>query len=332
MRHQGEFGLRESVTETSGSPENDANTIFRSGYIAIAGRPNTGKSTFLNRVLGRKAAIVTPKAQTTRGRVLGVCERPGAQLIFLDTPGIHDPGRILLNQMMVRTAYEACREADVTLYFVEAGKGVTSEDGEILERLNGTGPVILVFNKVDRTPSGRLMERLSAIPAQARERITEVVPISALNGRNVERLLDLLPGFLPEGPRYYPAGQWTDQPESFIIAEVIREKLFMHLRQELPYALAVRVISWSERSPPSRVRDLEAHILVARESQKGIVIGHRGEGLKRVGAQARQELEKLFGSPIFMQLQVRVEKEWNGDPRLLADLGYVDPEADADYE
>ncbi|MBF0270809.1 MAG: GTPase Era [Magnetococcales bacterium] len=300
---------------------------FRSGYIAIAGRPNTGKSTFLNRVLGRKAAIVTPKAQTTRSRVLGVCERDGAQLIFLDTPGIHEPGRLLLNQVMVRAAYDACSEADVILYFVEATTGLTSEDREILNRL-GAAKVILVFNKVDRVLTGQLMERLAAVTALAEERIAEVVPISAMTGRNVERLLKLLPDFLPAGPRYFPAGQWTDQSEAFIIAEVIREKLFMQLRQELPYALAVRVVTWEQRSAPSEVRDLEALIIVTRESQKGIVIGHRGEGLKRVGALARKELEAMFGGPIYMQLQVRVEKEWSGDPRVLADLGYVDPDED----
>ncbi|MBF0260909.1 MAG: GTPase Era [Magnetococcales bacterium] len=304
---------------------------FRSGYIAIAGRPNTGKSTFLNRVLGRKAAIVTPKAQTTRGRVLGVCERQDAQFIFLDTPGIHDPGRVLLNQVMVRTAFEACREADVTLYFVEATTGLTDEDREILIRL-GEAPIILVFNKIDRTPNSRLMEKVAATAELAGARIAEVVPISALTGRNVDRLLDLLLRFLPEGPRYFPEGQWTDQPESFIIAEVIREKLFMLLRQELPYALAVRVVLWERRPPPSEVRDLEAHILVARESQKGIVIGHRGELLKRVGAQARKELEHQFGCPIFMRLQVRVEREWTADARILADLGYVHPEEDEELD
>ncbi|MEO5346107.1 MAG: GTPase Era [Magnetococcus sp. YQC-9] len=320
-----------STSTPGGEPPQADATGFRSGYIAIAGRPNTGKSTFLNRVLGRKAAIVTPKAQTTRGRVLGVCERQGAQLIFLDTPGIHDPGRVLLNQVMVRTAFEACREADVTLYFVEATSGLTDEDREILNRL-GDAPIILIFNKVDRTPNSRLMERVAATSELAGARIAEVVPISALTGRNVERLLDLLVRFLPEGPRYFPEGQWTDQPENFIIAEVIREKLFMQLRQELPYALAVRVVLWEPRPPPSEVRDLEAHILVARESQKGIVIGHRGEVLKRVGALARKELEAQFGCAIFMRLQVRVEREWSADARILADLGYVHPEEDEELD
>ncbi|MBF0627897.1 MAG: GTPase Era [Magnetococcales bacterium] len=307
--------------------QNENGSGFRSGYIAIAGRPNTGKSTFLNRALGRKAAIVTPKAQTTRNRVLGVCDRNGVQMVFLDTPGIHDPGRQLLNRVMVRTAYDACQEADLILYFVEATVGLTPEDRAIIDRLEG-GRVILVFNKVDRLTNDRLMERLAAVSALADGRIAEVVPISALNGRNVDRLLDLLPGFLPEGPRYFPAGQWTDQSEDFIIAEVIREKLFMQLRQELPYALAVRVVTWEKRPDPSEVRDLEALILVARESQKGIVIGHRGEGLKRVGALARKELEELFGCPIYMRLQVRVEKEWSTDARILADLGYAEPDED----
>ncbi|MBF0182086.1 MAG: GTPase Era [Magnetococcales bacterium] len=308
------------------------NTPFRSGYIAIAGRPNTGKSTFLNRVLGRKAAIVTPKAQTTRTRVLGVHDREGAQMIFLDTPGIHDPGRLLLNRTMVRTAFDSCREADVTLYFVDAAKGVGTEDRAILGHPPLAGSrVILVFNKVDRAPHDRLMRNLAAVASLAGELFVEAVPISALTGHNVERLLTLLPEMLPEGPRYFPSGQWTDQPEAFLIAEVIREKLFMRLQQELPYALAVRVVKWEMRPPPSRVRDLEAEILVARDSQKGIVIGHRGEVLKRVGEQARLELERMFGGPIYMRLVARVQKDWNGDARVLSDLGYqTEPDGDAD--
>lgn len=337
------------------STDGPTDSVFRSGYIAIAGRPNTGKSTFLNRILGRKAAIVTPKAQTTRTRILGVYERDNVQMVFLDTPGIHNPGRILLNQAMVQTAYESCREADVTLYFVDAASGVTFEDREILAHpLLAGSVVILVFNKMDRTPQERMMMRLAEVaPLLGADfgsedgastdgvnktdvnktgvnKIVEVVPISALTGKNVESLLRLLPRFLPEGPRYFPAGQWTDQSETFIIAEVIREKLFMQLQQELPYALAVQVVAWNKRPPPSLVRDLDAMILVARESQKGIVIGHQGQVLKRVGALARKELESLFGGSIYMRLQVRVQKDWNVDPGILMDLGYTEPSGDAD--
>lgn len=298
---------------------------FLSGYIAIAGRPNTGKSTFLNRVLGRKAAIVTPKAQTTRTRILGVYDQVGVQMVFLDTPGIHDPGRVLLNQTMVQAAFDSCREADVTLYFVEANTGLTQEDRQILANpplVDAT--VILVFNKVDRMPHARLLQRLSAVTSLAGSMFVEVVPISALTGKNVERLLALLPQFLPEGPRYFPAGQWTDQPDSFLIAEVIREKLFMQLQQELPYALAVRVVTWQKRPPPSDVWDLDAVILVARDSQKGIVIGHQGGVLKRVGSLARKELETIFAGSIFMRLRVQVAKDWNGDLGVLKDLGYTE--------
>ncbi|MBF0126281.1 MAG: GTPase Era [Magnetococcales bacterium] len=304
---------------------------FRSGYIAIAGRPNTGKSTFLNRVLGRKAAIVTPKAQTTRNRILGVLDQDGVQMVFLDTPGIHDPGRMLLNQSMVQAAMDSCREADLTLYFVDAATGVTAEDRQILARPPLSGSVvILVFNKMDRTPNPRLMQRLAEVGDWAGTVFVEAVPISALTGKNVERLLGLLPGLLPEGPRYFPAGQWTDQRDSFLIAEVIREKLFMQLQQELPYSLAVRVTGWAQRPPPSPVWDLDAVILVARESQKGIVIGHKGSVLKRVGALARKELEVMFQGSIFMRLRVQVKKDWNGDPRMLSDLGYTESAGDAD--
>ncbi|MEO5332891.1 MAG: GTPase Era [Magnetococcus sp. YQC-5] len=339
-------GGGQGVSSMDGSPD----SVFRSGYIAIAGRPNTGKSTFLNRILGRKAAIVTPKAQTTRTRILGVYEQNNVQMVFLDTPGIHNPGRILLNQAMVQTAYESCREADVTLYFVDAASGVTWEDREILAHpLLAGSVVILVFNKMDRTPQERMMMRLAevapllgadfasadgastdGVKKSGVNKIVEVVPISALTGKNVESLLRLLPRFLPEGPRYFPVGQWTDQSETFIIAEVIREKLFMQLQQELPYALAVQVVAWNKRPPPSPVRDLDAIILVARESQKGIVIGHQGQVLKRVGALARKELESLFDGPIYMRLQVRVKKDWNVDPGTLLDLGYTEPSGDAD--
>lgn len=304
---------------------------FKSGFITIAGQPNTGKSTFLNAVLGRKVAIVTPKAQTTRTRILGVCHRPNGQIIFLDTPGIHRPGASLFNKAMVRTAYDACQDVDAILYFVDAIRGIQDADRAILSRLppgddpTKKRPIFLVINKVDRVEEPKLFAQLH----MARDLpCTEVVPLSALTGYNVEHLLTLLSAHLAEGPRYYPDDQWTDQPEQFFAAEVIREKLFMHLQKELPYSLAVKLNTFQERIPASEkeIWDVEATILVERESQKGIVIGQKGSMLKLIGSSARKELEHLFGVSIFLKLWVKVRKDWGEDLHLLRDLGYPTPE------
>ncbi|MEO5340145.1 MAG: GTPase Era [Magnetococcus sp. MYC-9] len=309
-------------------PAGSATAPFKSGFIAIAGQPNTGKSTFLNKVLGRKLAIVTPKAQTTRTRILGVCHRPQCQMVFLDTPGIHRPGASLFNRAMVRTAYEACRDVEAVLYFIDAVHGIQEADRLILSRLpleKNRPPLFLVLNKVDRLAEGKLFAHLQALqdlPCSA------VIPLSALTGYNVEHLLDLLPAHLPEGPRYFPEDQWTDQPEQFFAAEVIREKLFMNLQKELPYSLAVKLGKFQLRTPVTdkEIWDVEATILVERESQKGIVIGQKGSMLKQVGSMARSELERIFGVQIFLQLWVKVRKDWGEDSALLRDLGYPSPE------
>ncbi len=314
---------------------------FKSGFVAIAGQPNTGKSTFLNAVLGRKVAIVTPKAQTTRTRILGVCHRPGCQMIFLDTPGIHRPGDSLFNKAMVRTAYDACQDVDAILYFMDANRGIQEADREILARLpqrddpsndqTSAGPspsstaLFLVMNKVDRLENSRLYAHLQAlqnVPCAA------VIPLSALTGYNVDHLLSLLPSHLPEGPHYFPDDQWTDQPEQFFAAEVIREKLFMHLQKELPYSLAVKLSMFQPRIPvgEKEIWDVVATILVERESQKGIVIGQKGSMLKQIGSSARTELERIFGVRIFLKLWVKVRKDWSEDAGLLRDLGYPSPE------
>ncbi|MBF0460751.1 MAG: GTPase Era [Magnetococcales bacterium] len=299
---------------------------FKSGFIAIAGQPNTGKSTFLNTVLGRKVAIVTPKAQTTRTRILGVCHRPDSQLIFLDTPGIHRPGSSLFNQAMVRTAYDACQDVNAILYFMDAGRGVQEADRDILARLpQERAALFLVMNKVDRIEDPKLyahLQALSDLPC------TAVVPLSALTGYNVDHLLTLLTTQLPEGPRYFPDDQWTDQPEEFFAAEVIREKLFLNLQKELPYSLAVKLNTFQTRLPltDKEIWDVEATILVERESQKGIVIGQKGSMLKQVGSMARMELERIFGVKIFLKLWVKVRKDWGEDVGILRALGYPAPE------
>lgn len=306
--------------------------VLRSGFVAIAGRPNMGKSTLLNRILGRKVAIVTPKAQTTRNRILGACHRPGCQMVFVDTPGIHQARGNPLNRAMVRTAMEACREVDLLLYMVEAAQGVTPADWEILPRLPvGDAPLFLLLNKMDRASPEKVMPRLVHLEEQARQHgvaFAEVVPLSATTGRNLERLLELVAARMPEGPPYFPEDQITDQSESFLAAEVVREKLFMLLREELPYALAVRTGEFQEEAGVLRV---EGIIAVERESQKGIVIGRGGEMLKQVGTLARQEMERIFGLPVFLKLQVEVRHNWTGDTRQVSALGYGN-QADAGGE
>ena len=300
---------------------------FKSGFIAIAGQPNTGKSTFLNAALKRKVAIVTPKAQTTRTRILGVCHRPNCQMIFLDTPGIHRPGTSLFNKAMVRTAYDTCQDVDLILYFVDAVRGIQDADRTILSRLaqarSGEQKVslFLILNKVDLVAQAKLLKHLHALHDLA---CAAVIPLSALTGYNMDHLLNLLPSHLSEGPHFFPDDQWTDQPEQFFAAEVIREKLFFSLQKELPYSLAVQLNRFQPRAPitDKEIWDLEATILVERESQKGIVIGRKGSMLKQVGSAARLELQRVFGVQIFLQLRVKMRKDWGGDMGMLRNLGY----------
>ncbi|MBF0453558.1 MAG: GTPase Era [Magnetococcales bacterium] len=320
----------------------DEQAPFKSGYIAIAGRPNTGKSTFLNQVLGRKVAIVTHKAQTTRSQILGVHHGPHCQMVFLDTPGIHDPGRSFLNSAMVQTALDTCRDVDLILYFIDVPGGVTQEDWDILAKLpHEKVPILLIINKVDRVPKTKLMPMMGALGEGGQGVVfKELIPLSALTGENVERVLTAIPNYLPEGPRYFPEDQITDQPESFMAAEIIREKLFNLLQQELPYSLAVRVDSFEKRGEDEDrtgkkgkkgqnkarqpIWDMSATILVERDSQKGIVIGKGGVVLKRVGMSVRKELEELLKIKLYLKLWVKVKKDWSINAELLRSLGYPD--------
>lgn len=297
---------------------------YKSGFVAIAGRPNTGKSTFLNQVLGRKVAIVTHKPQTTRTRILGVLHQPGGQVVFLDTPGIHSPGTSRLNRAMVRTAVEACRDVDLLLFFVDLPAGLTEDDVEIIQSLPVGGiPIFLVMNKVDRIDRKELLPVLARVEQHAR-RFAHVLPISAQSGENLDQLLPHVLQTLPDGPPYFPEGQISDQPESFIVAEVIREKLFLSLHQELPYVLGVKVESFAERPDSKGLWDGAAVIMVERDSHKGIVIGKGGSLLKRVGTQARKELEGLLGVKINLKLWVQVKSQWRENVSLLRSMGYPD--------
>ena len=292
---------------------------FRSGFVSLIGRPNVGKSTLLNFLLGQKIAIISPKPQTTRNRILGIKNLPAAQIIFLDTPGIHRSGN-LLNQSMVRTALATFQEVDVVCLLIEANNPDHEENDWILENLKKVGkPVFLAINKIDQIPKGNLlsiMERFSQ-----KGRFEQIIPISAVLGDGVDILLRELLQVLPEGPRLFPEDMVTDLPERFLAAELIREKVFHLTREEIPYATAVAIGEFKEREDKNLVV-IRATIQVERETQKGILIGEKGKRLKEIGRLAREEMEALLGVRVFLELWVKVERNWRDDPRALRRLGF----------
>ncbi len=297
------------------------NDIYRSGFIAIIGRPNVGKSTLLNQILKEKVAIVSDKPQTTRTRILGVKNFPGAQMVFLDTPGIHKP-KYKLNERMVKTALDSLAEADVILFMVEAGESPGGGDRFIMERLKGIKkPIFLLINKVD------LVKKDSILPLIAEYvkmfNFAEVFPISALTGENVDRLAEVALKYLPEGPQYFPEGVVTDQPVKFIISEIIREKILERTREEIPYSVAV-VVEEAKEDPDKGIISIRALIYVERDSQKAIIIGKGGSMLKDVGTVARTEIERLLGSKVFLELWVKVKKDWRKDERIISEIFYTD--------
>ena len=303
------------MEEESQKQESD---IHRSGFVAIAGRPNVGKSTLLNQLLGEKVAIVTPKPQTTRNRITGIKTAPSYQIIFLDTPGIHRP-HSLMNQRMVETALKTLNEVDAVLWLVDVSEGIGSEDERIAGIIRESrATTLILLNKIDLIPKPELlplMERYAALlPGR------EIVPISALKGENLTLLLELIEKSLPEGPRYYLEGEVTDQTERFLAAEIIREKIFLLTREEVPYATAVTIEEFVEKREKSLIV-IKATIHAERETQKGILIGKKGSMLKEIGRQAREEIELLLGCRIFLELFVRVDKDWTHDPRALRELG-----------
>ena len=291
---------------------------FRSGFVSIIGRPNVGKSTLLNRILGDKIVITSDKPQTTRNRIQGIHNLPGSQMVFIDTPGIHR-AKSKLNKYMVDVALSSIKEVDVILFLVEADAKPANQEGMILELLaDADAPVLLVINKIDLVEKEILLERLSAYAALYPFR--EIVPISALSGDGVERLVEVVRGYIPEGPPYFPDDILTDLPERFVVAEMIREKVFRLTHDEVPYSVAVVVESFKERA--DGLVSIAAVINVERESQKGIVIGRKGEMLKRIGMQARREIEELLDTKVFLELFVRVSREWSENTRMLKEFGY----------
>ncbi len=301
----------------------EENKEFKSGFISIIGRPNVGKSTFINRVIGQKIAIMSDKPQTTRNKVQGVLTNNQAQFIFIDTPGIHKP-KHKLGDFMMKVAQNTLKEVDVILFMVNAEEGYGRGEEFILEKFqNIKTPIFLIINKIDRIHPDKLLTVIDSY--KEKYDFAEIVPISALEGNNVDHLLDVIMKYLPEGPQYYPADQVTDHPERFIITELIREKALHLTREEVPHSLAV-VMEKLERQADKEMIHVMATIIVERDSQKGIVIGKQGKMLKEIGKRARVDIENLLGSKVFLELWVKVQKDWRNKASQLRDYGFREDE------
>lgn len=293
---------------------------FKSGFAAIIGRPNVGKSTLLNHVLGQKIAIMSDKAQTTRNKIHGIYTTDQEQVIFIDTPGIHKP-KHRLGEVMTAMALATLNEVDLVLFIIDAEQGYGRGDQFIIDFLRKTGsPVFLVVNKIDKVHPDDLL------PLIERYRqlydFAEVVPVSALQGQNIGALMEQIRNYLPEGPKYYPEDQVTDHPERFIASELIREKILQLTRDEVPHSVAV-VVGQMKHHEDRGIVDVQATIIVERPSQKGIIIGKGGSMLKKIGTLARKEIEALVGSKVFLELWVKVDKDWRDKEKELKNFGYI---------
>jgi GTP-binding protein Era len=295
--------------------------LFKSGFIGIIGRPNVGKSTLLNSLVGEKIAITTHKPQTTRNRIMGIKNMESGQLIFLDTPGIHRASTPL-NQYMVTAAMNTFRSADILLLLVEAPTGVHRDDRAVLHSLENIRlPVILMINKID------LVQKKTILPIMDQFRqlfhFADMIPVSAMTGDGISLLVQQIWGLLPEGPRYFPVDMMTDRTERFIVAEIIREKITLLTHQEIPYATAVLVDSFKEDEEKNLIR-IQATINVEKDSQKGILIGKKGSMLKEIGMRARRDMEKFLAARIYLEIFVRVKKDWTHDAKMLREFGYTE--------
>ena len=291
---------------------------FHSGFVAIIGRPNVGKSTLLNHIVGQKIAITSPKPQTTRNRILGIQNLENAQVLFVDTPGIHE-AHSPLNRYMVDQARSAALDVDVVLWLVEADRPVDTYPmiPKLLEK--SKSPVLLVINKIDTISKDKLLPLIATYSKICP--FASIVPISALKGDGVDALMDEIPQLLPEGPRYYPEDQLTDVPERFIAAEMIREQILMRTKDEVPYGVAILVERFQE-NPVKNMVGIDAVINVERDSQKGILIGKGGTMLRQIGQGARKEIERMLGIKVHLQLFVRVQKNWTSSGRMMKEFGY----------
>ncbi|MBI3359458.1 MAG: GTPase Era [Nitrospirae bacterium] len=297
-------------------------TPYVSGFVAIVGRPNVGKSTFLNQVLGQKISIVSDKPQTTRNKILGVKHLPTGQIIFFDTPGIHHPAereKLRLNQRMVQTARSAVREVDLILLLIEPQR--TSEDQLLFDILrNIKTPRILVVNKIDLVGKSKLIPLLDGLRDE-KDDFSEMIPICAKTGENMDKLIDLTLSYLPEGMPYFPEDQVTDQPVRFLASEIVREKVIEKTHDEIPYVVSVQIEKFREDEIKALIH-IEITIYVEKDSQKGILIGRKGGMLKEIGSAARLELEGLLATKVFLQLWVKVKKEWRKNDLFLNEMGY----------
>jgi GTP-binding protein Era len=292
---------------------------FKSGFVAIVGPPNVGKSTLLNRMLGQKISITSKKPQTTRNRIVGILDRPEAQMVFLDTPGVHRAGKAL-NLRIVDVALSALADVDLILVMVDATAPDVDAEQLLIQKLaSHKTPAVLSLNKIDRVAKTELLSQIDGW--YRRHAFRAVVPISALQGTQVEELMQVMEQALPTGPPMYPPGSLTDMPERFVAAEMIREKAFRLTGEEIPYSVAVTVETFKEEKEGRLIR-IHATIHVERNSQKGIVIGKNGRKLKEIGQAARLDIERMVGTQVFLKLFVRVQKNWSSDTKALRRFGY----------
>ena len=297
---------------------------FKSGYVAILGRPNVGKSTLLNSLLGTKVAIVTDKPQTTRHRIIGVKHLKDAQIVFLDTPGIHKE-KFELNRYMNEIAFSVIPDADVILFLIDARAGLTEADKKILQKIGEEkrkdSKVIVVINKIDGVSKEELLPLIEEISKEF-PFVSDIVPISATKGTNLDRLFDLIVKYLPEGPKYYEEHMITDMPLEQFVAEIIREKIMLLTRDEIPHATTVQVVNIQPGDKNPNMLVIDADIIVERDSQKAIIIGKGGQKLKKIGKLAREELEQLLGKRVYLRLWVKVKEDWRQRADQLRSLGY----------
>jgi GTPase len=292
---------------------------FRSGFVTIIGRPNVGKSTLMNHVIGEKLSIISNKPQTTRNTIQTILTKNDYQIVFLDTPGMHKP-KHKLGEYMVNVAQKTLNEVDVILFLTTPDEVMGVGDRYILEQLKRVNtPVLLVINKVDTVKPESVLKTIESFAAEFK--FADVVPISAIKGENVDKLMELIIAKLPEGPQYFPSDMITDQPEKFVISEIIREKILQNLSEEVPHGTAVEIMTMKE-DENANIIDINATIYCEKDSHKAIIIGKGGQMLKKIGQSARIDMENLLDSKVFLELWVKVKKDWRDSPSVLKSLGY----------